>query len=165
MVSRIPSKQRNALVARERDAGAMMRLALLLLCGLVLASGFVYAGGRHFAALRLGYQTEELRKVREQLAEEQRRFLLARESAASPARLERAARELGMQTMQVAQIDPLRRFTSSSTGKTLPERNQPTVASRTAAVPARSAQAKPIRKPTTGRTEPLESQSDSARTR
>lgn len=163
MVRRIPSKQRNALVARERDPGAIMRLALLLLCGLVFAGGFVYAGGRHFAALRLGYRTEELRKVREQLAEEHRRFLLAREAAASPARLERAARQLGMQPMQVAQIDPLRRVTSSSTAKT--EGSQSSSASRSVVVPARSGQTKPIRQPTAGRTEPSGSQSDSARTR
>lgn len=142
-----------------------MRLALLLLCGLALAAGFVYAGGRHFAALRLGYQTEELRKVREQLAEEQRRFLLAREAAASPARLERAARQLGMQPMHVAQIDPLRRVTGSSTEKTLPQGSQTPSASQNVVLPTRSGQTKPIRPPTTGRTEPLGSQSDSTRTR
>ena len=46
---------------RERDRGALKRFSLLLACGLVLASGFVYAGGQHFAALKLGYQTEKLR--------------------------------------------------------------------------------------------------------
>jgi len=79
-----------------------------LLCGLVLAGGFLYAGGLHFAALRFGYQTETLRREREHLIEEQRRFLLEREEAASPVRLERAARQLGMQPMQPNQMDPLR---------------------------------------------------------
>jgi cell division protein FtsL len=108
MIRRIPSKQRNALVAREREQDAVLRLGLLLLCGLTLAGGFVYAGVQHFAALRVGYQTENLRRVRDQLAEEQRRYLLEREAAASPARLERAARQLGLQALQPAQIDPLR---------------------------------------------------------
>jgi cell division protein FtsL len=141
MVRRIPSRQRNARVARERDRGALFRLCLLLLCGLTLAGGFVYAGDQHFAALRLGYQTENLRKVRNELAEEQRRFLLEREAAASPARLERAARQLGMQPMQAAQIDPLKRAVKSSAEKSSPP------VSPAATSPARNAQTKPIRQP------------------
>ncbi len=105
MVRRVPSKQRNNPVAREVDDSALFRLATLLICGLVIAGGFLYAGRLHFAALSYGYETENLRKVREQLAEEQRRFLLEREAALSPARLERAARQLGLQSMQPSQID------------------------------------------------------------
>ena len=110
MVRRVPSKQRNAAVLRERDRDALKRLGLLLACGLVIACGFVYAGGQHFAALRLGYQTEKMRTVRDELTEEQHRLLLEREAAASPLRLERAARRLGMQPLQAAQIDPLKGF-------------------------------------------------------
>jgi cell division protein FtsL len=108
MLRRVPSKQRNTLVTREHDRGAIVRLGILLVCGLVLAGGFVYAGGRHFAALRLGYETEKLRVVLDDAREEQRRLLLEREAAASPARLERAARQLGMQALQPAQINPLK---------------------------------------------------------
>jgi len=141
MVRRIPSRQRNARVARERDRGALLRLGLLLCCGLTLAGGFVYAGGQHFAALKLGYETENLRKVRNELAEDQRRFLLEREAAASPARLERAARQLGMQPLQAGQLDPLKRTVKSST-----EKNTPAV-SASAVAPAKNAQAKVIRQP------------------
>ena len=141
MVRRIPSRQRNARVARERDRGALLRLGLLLLCGLTLAGGFVYAGDQHFAALKLGYETENLRKVRNELAEDQRRFLLEREAAASPARLERAARQLGMQPLQAEQLDPLKRTVKSST-----EKNTPPVSTSVAA-PAKNAQAKVIRQP------------------
>ncbi len=108
MVRRLPLKQRNANVVHQSDRTALTRLALLLLCGLVLAGGFLYACGLHFAALRYGYQTETLRRERNHLLEEQRRFLLEREAAAAPARLERAARQLGMQPMQPGQIDPLK---------------------------------------------------------
>jgi len=108
MIRRVPSKQRNTLVKRERDPRALTRLALLLLCGLLLAGGFVYAGGRHFAALHLGYETEKLRNALNTAREDQRRLTLEREAAASPARLELAARKLGMQPMQPAQIDPLK---------------------------------------------------------
>ncbi len=141
MVRRIPSKQRNARLAREVDRGALVRLALLLLCGLTLAGGFVYAGGQHFAALRFGYQTENLRKVRSELAEDQHRLILEREAAASPARLERAARQLGMQPMQAAQIDPLKRPLKPSVEKAAP------ATSSAPTTPARNAEAKLIRPP------------------
>ena len=124
MIRRVPSRQRNAPVARERDHGALLRLGLLLLCGLALAGGFVYAGVQHFAALRIGYQTENLRRVRDQLAEDHRRYLLEREAAASPARLERAARQLGMQALQPAQIDPLRQKKKETTDKAVPASSQ-----------------------------------------
>ena len=117
MVRRVPSKQRNAVVLRERDRDALKRLGLLLGCGLVIACGFVYAGGQHFAALRLGYQTEKLRTIRGELTEEQHRLLLEREAAASPLRLERAARRLGMQPLQAAQIDPLKGFVNNLTNQ------------------------------------------------
>jgi cell division protein FtsL len=139
MVRRVPSKQRNAPVTRELDRGVFFRLGLLLLCGLCLAGGFVYAGVQHFAALKLGYETQDLRKIRDSLAEEQRRFLLERESAASPARLERAARQLGMQPMQAAQLDPLKRTIDVSPAKIS------TAATATAALPAKNAPVKVIR--------------------
>jgi cell division protein FtsL len=108
MVRRVPLKHRNARVARDYDRDAVSRLVLLLVCGLVLTGGFVYAGGRHFAALRIGYQTQKLRAELESAREEQRRLTLAREAAASPVRLERAARQLGMQPMLASQVDPLK---------------------------------------------------------
>ncbi len=148
MVRRIPSRQRNARVVRERDRGSLLRLGLLLFCGLTLAGGFVYAGVQHFAALRLGYQTENLRKVRNQLAEERRLYLLEREAAASPARLERAARQLGMQTLQAGQIDPLKRTVEKSAEKSSP----PVIA----AAAAQKAQVKVIKqlKPDEPRSQP-----------
>ena len=127
MVRRLPSKQRNSLVVRAADRTAQTRLALLLLCGLVLAGGFLYACGLHFAALRYGYQTETLRREREHLLEEQRRFLLEREAAAAPARLERAARGLGMQPMQPGQMDPLRAARNRSPEKKPVAMNHPAV--------------------------------------
>jgi len=91
-------------VHRERDPNATRKLAALLLCGLVLSSGFVYAAQQHFAALQLGYHSESLRRERDRLLEEQHKLLLQREEAASPARLERAARQIGMQAVEPAQI-------------------------------------------------------------
>ena len=145
MVRRIPSRQRNARVVRERDPGALVRFGLLLICGLVLAGGFVYAGGQHFAALKLGYETQSLRKLRTDLAQEQDRLVVEQQVVASPARLERAARQLGLQPMQAAQIDPLKRTVSS------PVEKQSPAARATVAAPARIAPVKLIRPPTPAR--------------
>jgi cell division protein FtsL len=114
MVRRVPAKHRNAPIARERDKDAFLRLALLLMVGVVLTGGFVYAGRQHFAALKFGYETENLKRQREQLIEEQRRLILQREEAANPVKLEQAAKRLGMQPLQPAQVDPLRQVTNKS---------------------------------------------------
>ena len=108
MIRRVPAKHRNARIARAKDTEALLRLGLLLVVGLGLTCGFVYAGRLHFAALRYGYETENLRREHNQLAEQQRRLILQREEAASPVKLEQAAKRLGMQPLQAAQIDPLR---------------------------------------------------------
>ncbi|MGB7922181.1 MAG: hypothetical protein WCF57_02930 [Pyrinomonadaceae bacterium] len=104
MMRRLPPNQPNFTIHRERDMTALGRLALLLFCGLVLAGGFVFAAGQHFAAVHYGYKSEALRREQAQLLEEQRRLLLAREEATSPTRLETEARKIGMQPLQPAQI-------------------------------------------------------------
>lgn len=107
---RVPSRHRNApVVVKEPDRGAVKRFSSLLAAAAILAIGFLYAGHQHFAALRLGYETEKLRNALTDAKEEQRRLTVQKEVAASPARLEQAARQLGMQPMQAAQLDPLRR--------------------------------------------------------
>lgn len=125
MIRRFPVKQKNSLIYRERERGMLRRLAALLLCGFVLAFGFLYAARQHFAALELGYQSESLRGERQQLLEAQRRLLLEREEAASPARLERAARQIGMQQVQPAQIG------APKEKKPLPEQPSPAIGSAT----------------------------------
>lgn len=112
---RLPQRQPNSMVHRERDSRALMNLALLLVCGLVLAGGFVFAAAQHFTAVQYGYKSEELRRERTRLIEEQRRLLLAREQATTPAQLENAARQIGMQPVQPAQINQ-----TKSSDRTLP---------------------------------------------
>ena len=152
MVRRLPSKHRNAPLGREKDKDVFFRLGLLLVVGLVLACGFVYAGRQHFTALKYGYETEKLRAQRDQLAEAQRRLTLQREEAASPARLEQLAKQLGMQTLQPAQIDPLRQgannsrtvqtLTVSANGK--PAKREAEKNSKAVAKPAAKSPRKPI---------------------
>lgn len=102
---RLPPDQPNFVVRRERDRRALARLVLLLCCGLMLSGGFVYAAGQRFSAVRYGYRSEELRRERERLLEEQRRLILAREQATSPARLESAALAIGMQSVRPSQVE------------------------------------------------------------
>ena len=105
---RLPPSRKNFTVHRERDMRALVRLSLLLACGLVLAGGFVYAAGQHFAAVQDGYKSEALRREQAKLLEEQRRLMLERQQATTPEHLGAAAREIGMQPIQPAQINPAR---------------------------------------------------------
>ena len=104
-MKRVPQYQTNNEVRRERDYKAHSRLALLLLCGLLLAGGFIFAAQQHFAAVRFGYETEVLRHEHASLVEEQRRLYLAKEQASTPLRLEASARKIGLQQLHAAQIE------------------------------------------------------------
>ncbi len=101
---RVPSKQRNSQIHRDRDVRALSRLAILLVCGLVLASGFVFAAEQHFAALDYGYKSEALRYERERLLQEKQQLLLTKEQAFAPARLAIQARELGLKPLVASQV-------------------------------------------------------------
>jgi cell division protein FtsL len=101
----MPQQYPNPGVRRERDPRAAKRQMLLLAGCLVLAGGFIFAVRQQILAVECGYKTEALRREREQLLDEQRRLLLALEESSSPAQLEQAARELGMQPAHAAQME------------------------------------------------------------
>jgi len=91
-------------IAEERDS----RFWWLCFCGLIggifLAAGFVYAAGLHFDALERGAKNVEMRQKREQLKTDRQRLLLTRETALSPAQLEKQAHKIGMQGLTASQI-------------------------------------------------------------
>jgi hypothetical protein len=103
-MKRVPSRQRNSRIYRDRDVRALSRLALLLFSGLVLASGFVFAAQQHFAAIEYGYKSESLRRERARLLEERQQLMLQREQAFAPARLAVEARELGLKPPTASQV-------------------------------------------------------------
>ena len=102
---RVPQQYPNPYVRRERDPRVARRQALLLAGCLVLACGFIYAVRQQIVAVDYGYKAEVLRREREELLDEQRRLLVEFEESSSPARLEEAGRELGMQPARAAQIE------------------------------------------------------------
>ena len=104
-MNRFPEQQKNTRVRRSRDVTALSRLALLLFCGLVLAGGFVFAAQQHFAAVQYGYKSESLRNERKQLIEDNQRLALEKELVSTPAKLEPAARHLGLQSATAGQIN------------------------------------------------------------
>ncbi len=104
-MQRLPQQHRNYDVRRERDPRAARRQILWLLCGLVLAAGFVVATRQKAAAVQYGYKYEELRRERASLLEEQQRLRLALEETNAPANLERAAREIGLQPTRPSQVE------------------------------------------------------------
>ena len=101
---RFPQQNFNHGVRREHDTRALKRQLVMLVCGLVMAGGFVAAAGQHFAAVHYGYNSEELRLKRARLLEEQQQLLLRINEVTSPAALERAALEIGMQPARPSQI-------------------------------------------------------------
>ncbi len=105
---RVPSKQRNSTIHRDRDMRALSRLGLLLFFGLVLASGFVFAARQHFAAVQYGYKSEALRSERDRLLAEQQILREKKEQAVAPARLGLQARELGLKPLLASQVRTLK---------------------------------------------------------
>lgn len=101
---RVPQQHANSYVRREPDRRSYTRQAALLCCCLLLAVGFIFAAGQQIAAVQYGYKSEELRRERERLIDEQRRLLLQIEESSSPATLERHARQLGLQPARASQI-------------------------------------------------------------
>lgn len=101
---RVPSKQHNSAIHRDRDMRALSRLALLLICGLVLAGGFVFAAQQYFAAVQYGYMSEDLRLQRDKLLAEQQNLKLQIEKEYAPARLGINARALGLRPLQANQV-------------------------------------------------------------
>jgi len=112
-MDRHPLKLHNSNIQRERDQRALSRLALQLGCALMLAGGFVFAARQHFVAVHYGYESETLRVERQKLLEEQQRLILEKERASSPARLELAARQLGLKPLQPGQVGSRKTDTQS----------------------------------------------------
>lgn len=105
---RMPPQRVNAAscaVRRETDRSMLVRLSALFVCGLVITLGFVHAATQRTTAVQHGYKSETLRRERDELLAERRRLMLALAEAQTPARLEEAARNIGLEPARARQLD------------------------------------------------------------
>ena len=90
---------RQTTPSRKRKAAKPVpfkNYALMLACGLLLVTGFFFAGRQHFSTMDYGMKNARLRKQVDELENEKRRLLLAREVSLSPAEIKKAVRKAGM---------------------------------------------------------------------
>src|SRR5437870_7682216 len=93
-----PDKQiSNVSVARPVSPRVMGWLAAIVVSGALLSCGFVISARQHFAAVSVGYQSEELRRQSAQLEERLKQLELEYARATSPLEIERRAQKLGLE--------------------------------------------------------------------
>lgn len=87
----------NSPVARPVSRRVLAWLGIAVVAGVLLSGGFIISARQHFAAISLGYQSEELRRQSSQLEEKLRQLELEYSRAASPVEIEKRAQKLGME--------------------------------------------------------------------
>jgi hypothetical protein len=80
------------LAKTEASESSWRNVAVLVLCGAVLAAGFFFAARQHFSSMELGIKNSQLRKQLSDLEAENRRLSLAKEVALSPTAIQKASR-------------------------------------------------------------------------
>ncbi|HLG14145.1 MAG TPA: hypothetical protein VJH03_06375 [Blastocatellia bacterium] len=93
----INNRIRNAPVTRPVNRRVFTWLGGLVLAGVVLAMGFIVGANKHFEAVTLGYEGEEMRRQAAQLEDRLRQLELERSRAMSPFNLEQEAKKLGLE--------------------------------------------------------------------
>lgn len=97
MKRKMPAKTERSNIRRRKSQPVRLRTyTLMVVCGLLLVSGFFFAGRQHFASMDYGMKNSRLRKQVEELEAEKRRLLLAREVSLSPGEIKKAARKTGL---------------------------------------------------------------------
>lgn len=87
----------NAPVARPVSRRMLAWLGVVVVAGGLLACGFILSARKHFEAITLGYQSEELRRQSAQLEEKLRQLELEYARAASPVEIEKRAQRIGLE--------------------------------------------------------------------
>lgn len=83
-------------VKRASPSKRFTTYALILICTLMLASGFFFAANQHFSSMDYGMKNSRLRKQVDQLEAEKRRLMLAKEISMSPNEIKKAAKKAGL---------------------------------------------------------------------
>jgi cell division protein FtsL len=84
---------------------------------------------QHFSAIEYGYKIEQLKSERDTIAESNRALSLEEASLKDPARIDRLARELGMQHPIDGQWQPMDTATSDAAAPVMAKANEITVVS------------------------------------
>ena len=107
-------------VKHERDPIPWRYCLLTLICGLFLVVGFFFAARQHFAAIDFGIKNSKLRKQLDDLEDEKRRLLLAKEFAVSPTEIIKAAKKIGF-TQTTSNLLPFGGQTSKVENNSVPK--------------------------------------------
>ena len=87
----------NSRVARPISAHVFVWLAIIAVAGALISCGFVISAGQHFDAVKMGYESEELRQQTAALEDRKRQLETERARESSPIEIERRAKRLGLQ--------------------------------------------------------------------
>ncbi len=114
MIKRNSAKTTQTRAPQQRSQPKRWRTySLMIVCGLLMVSGFFFAGRQHFSSMDYGMKNSRLRKQIDDLQAEKRRLLLAREISLSPAEIKRAAKKVGFSDSAEAQPEIVQAATST----------------------------------------------------
>lgn len=125
---------------RRQDSHRGRTYSLMLVCGLMLVSGFFFAGRQHFSSMDFGIKNSRLRRQIDELEAEKRRLLLAREVSLSPMEIKKAAKKAGMNDV-AAVAGEVAQLASATKEKATP----PSPASPAKAMVVKTADVSPVR--------------------
>jgi hypothetical protein len=112
-----PDKQvHNARVRQPISARVFGWLTVVAIAGAIIAAGFVISARQHFEAVKIGYQSEELRRQSSQLEEERIKLQSELDRVSSEIQVEQRAKSMGLQRPSVGSAK-IRRPTTKRAGK------------------------------------------------
>lgn len=92
-------------IRREKDPIPWRYCLTTLACGLFLVIGFFGAARQHFSSIDYGIKNSRLRKQVAELEAENRRLMLSKEIALSPAEIKKYAKKIGMVELSASNIE------------------------------------------------------------
>lgn len=84
------------ITKRHKDKYQPIWILVSIVLGCFISYGFILAAQNHFAALDLGYKSEEIKRQRDKLELDQRKLTLEMERRLSPQKLDAKAQQQGL---------------------------------------------------------------------
>ena len=119
MQNRISMNTRSHRIAANDFSSRIKAFAAAAGCGLILLTGFFFAGRQHFSSMDYGIRNSRLRKQLDDLRAEKQRLLYTREVSLSPNEIKKAAKKAGMFDSHVASTAPVAELASTRRNKDL----------------------------------------------